>query len=80
MPRSESELDETKVRMVAEELSIIEPLFLDNDHSLTDRFGVFGVPTYFLFDTEGQLKRRAAGSFGLKMIEAALKDLFPEVA
>lgn len=79
MPRGAWELDETKVREVADELGIAEPLILDNDHSVTDRFGVDAVPTYFLFDLDGRLKRRAAGNFGLKMIEAALRDLFPNV-
>jgi hypothetical protein len=78
MPRGEWELDESKVRDTAKNLKITEKLIIDNDHAVTNRFGVEAVPTYFLFGPDGRLKRRAAGNFGLKMIEAALRDLFPE--
>lgn len=76
MPRGDSELDETKVRAVATEIGVTETLILDNDHKISEAFGVNAVPAYFLFDSEGKLRRHALGNFGVRMIGEAAKRLF----
>jgi len=76
MPRGEGELDEAKVRAVADEIGVTETLILDNDHRISEAFGVSAVPAYFLFDVEGKLRRHALGNFGVRMIGEAVKRLF----
>ena len=76
MPRMESDMNVEKVKAIAEELGLTGPCAIDNDHTLGDRFQTGGVwPTYFLFDAEGKLRSRAAGSLGIKMAENSLRRL-----
>jgi thiol-disulfide isomerase/thioredoxin len=77
-PMGESDLDEAKVLEVARELGITEKLIFDNDHSLGDELGVNSWPTYFLFDSNGSLRRYAPGQLGVRMIEQALIRLSGE--
>ena len=76
MPRSESDMDVEKVKVAVQELGLLGPCAIDNDHAIGDLFQTGGVwPYYFLFDAEGKLRSRAAGSLGLKMAENSLKRL-----
>ena len=76
MPRSESDVDVEKVKVAVQELGLLGPCAIDNDHAIGDLFQTGGVwPYYFLFDAEGKLRSRAAGSLGLKMAENSLKRL-----
>ena len=72
-PRGEKELDAEAVQKMMRELGVSEPCVLDNDHTLGDALGVDAYPTYFLFDTDGRLRRHARGNFGVRMIEQALE-------
>ncbi len=68
-PRSPEDTDIDKVRQVADEIGITEPCAIDNHHVLADRFELGGTwPYYFLFDSEGKLKRRGAGGMGLRLL------------
>ena len=76
MPRMEADMDVEKVRAAMEEMGLTGPCAIDNDHTLGDRFETGGAwPSYFLFDAEGKLRSRAAGSLGLKMAENSLKRM-----
>lgn len=76
MPRSESDMDVEKVKVAVQELGLLGPCAIDNDHAIGNLFQTGGVwPYYFLFDAEGKLRSRAAGSLGLKMAENSLKRL-----
>ena len=76
MPRSESDMDVEKVKIAVQELGLIGPCAIDNDHAIGNLFQTGGAwPYYFLFDAEGKLRSRAAGSLGLKMAENSLKRL-----
>ena len=77
-PMGEFDLDEAAVRKLATELGITEELLFDNDHKLGDELGVDAWPTYFLFDSNGKLRRHTKGNFGVRMIEQALIRLFTE--
>ena len=77
MPRQESDLDVAKVAGIAEEMSVDEPLGIDNTHAVAEAFQNEFVPAYFLFDSDGKLKGRAAGENGLVMLQVSLDKLFP---
>ncbi|HEY4602359.1 MAG TPA: TlpA disulfide reductase family protein [Cerasibacillus sp.] len=68
MPRSEKDLDIDQVKAVAEEYDITQPIFVDNDHALTDAFENQYVPAYYVFDKDGQLRHFQAGGGGMKML------------
>ena len=76
MPRGNAELDEATVRTIADEIGVTETLLFDNDHAISEAFGVQAVPAYFLFDAEGKLRRHALGNFGVRIIGQAVERLF----
>ncbi len=80
-PRMESDMNIEKVRAAAQDLQLVGPCALDNDHSVGDLFQTASVwPCYFFFDAEHKLRSRAAGQLGLKMAENSLKRLLaPEL-
>lgn len=81
MPRAENELDTDWVKRVIEEHHLTEPCAVDNQHTIGDSFQTGGLwPHYFLFDTDGKLRSRAAGDAGLKMMEGTLKRMFDQPA
>ncbi|WP_028782608.1 redoxin domain-containing protein [Thalassobacillus devorans] len=68
MPRSEKDLDLDKIKEVAAEHDITQPIFVDNKHALTDAFENQYVPAYYVFDEEGNLRHFQAGGGGMKML------------
>jgi thiol-disulfide isomerase/thioredoxin len=68
MPRSEKDLDLAQIKEVAAEHDITQPIFVDNDHALTDAFENEYVPAYYVFDAEGKLRHYQAGGDGMKML------------
>ncbi|GAF14665.1 hypothetical protein JCM19046_980 [Bacillus sp. JCM 19046] len=68
MPRSEKDLDLEEIKQVAAEHDINQPIFVDNEHKLTDAFENEYVPAYYVFDAEGQLRHFQAGGGGMKML------------
>lgn len=78
-PRNEEDRAIECVRRMATELGITEPCAIDNDHAIGNAFETGGVwPIYFLFDGGGKLRCRAAGGFGVKMMERTLARMFPD--
>lgn len=75
MPRQEEDTNLETVRADIKALNITEPCAIDNHHEIGDRFENTIWPAYYLFDSEGAMRGRAAGYAGLKMIEAPLKRL-----
>ncbi len=69
MPREEADTDEEAVRADAVALGITEPCAIDNQHTIGDRFENSLWPAYYLFDAEGNMRSRAGGYAGLKIIE-----------
>jgi len=76
MPRQPEDLDRDAVRKDAAAMNLTEPCAIDNQHTIGERFQNELFPAYYLFDAEGNMKSRAGGYAGLKMIEAPLKRMF----
>ncbi|MBB5173990.1 TlpA disulfide reductase family protein [Texcoconibacillus texcoconensis] len=68
MPRSEKDLDLHVIRSTAQGHDITQPIFVDNEHKLTDAFENQYVPAYYVFDQEGTLRHFQAGNSGMKML------------
>lgn len=81
MPRQASDTREEEVEATARAYGMDEPLAVDNEHVIGDRFETEGLwPVYFLFDAEGKLRGRAAGAAGLGVLGAALERIAPAPA
>ena len=78
MPRYEADTDLDTVREAIEANKIVEPTAVDSLHKLKDAFlnEQGWVPVYYLFDAEGKLKTRAAGEFGISVLQTALDKMF----
>jgi len=67
-----------EVEAAAQALGTSEPLAVDNEHLIGERFETNGLwPVYLLFDAEGRLRARAAGAAGLGVLGAALERMAP---
>ena len=75
-PRMQSDTDLEKVKEALKEYGIVEPCGIDNKHAVKKAFDNDLWPAYFIFDSEGLLKRRAAGNAGLSMLEPILEKMF----
>ena len=83
MPRYEADTDLDTVNQAMLDNGITEPTAVDSLHKLKDAFQneQGWVPVYYLFDAEGKLKTRAAGEFGVGVLQTALDKMFaPQAA
>lgn len=78
MPRSEDDLDLDKIKEVAKEHEITQPIFVDSDHHLTEAFENEYVPAYYVFDKTGALRHFQAGGSGMKMLEKRVNRVLSE--
>ncbi len=78
MPRYEADTDLDTVDQAIRDNNITEPTAVDSLHKLKDAFKneQGWVPVYYLFDAEGKLKTRAAGEFGVSVLQTALDKMF----
>ena len=78
MPRYEADTDLDTVNEAMTANNITEPTAIDSLHKLKDAFQneQGWVPVYYLFDAEGKLKTRAAGEFGIGVLQTALDKMF----
>ncbi|WP_318616000.1 TlpA family protein disulfide reductase [Sporosarcina sp. YIM B06819] len=79
MPRSEDDLDMDQITAVAVEHDITQPIFVDSDAILTDKFDNQYVPAYYVFDKDGQLRHFQAGGGGMKMLEKRVNRVLDEM-
>ncbi len=79
MPRSEGDLDIEQIKAVAAEHKITQPIFVDSDATLTDKFDNQYVPAYYVFDKDGQLRHFQAGGGGMKMLEKRVNRVLDEM-
>jgi thiol-disulfide isomerase/thioredoxin len=80
-PRSESELDVDAVTKDAlEEMKLSQPVAVDNDHAIVDRFGNEFVPAFYVFNRAHQLRHFQAGGKAFDRIEAAIQRVLDEPA
>lgn len=78
MPRSEKDLRIDEIREVAAQHDISQPIFVDNDHKLTDAFENQYVPAYYVFDAQGNLRHYQAGGSGMKMLTKRVNRVLDE--
>lgn len=78
MPRYEADTDLDTVNEAMTANAITEPTAVDSLHKLKEAFQneQGWVPVYYLFDAEGKLKSRAAGEFGVGVLQTALDKMF----
>lgn len=78
MPRYEADTDLDTVNEAMHSNNITEPTAIDSLHKLKDAFlnEQGWVPVYYLFDAEGKLKTRAAGEYGIGVLQTALDKMF----
>jgi peroxiredoxin len=80
-PRSEDELDVAAITKDAlEAMRLTQPVAVDNDHTLVDRFGNQFVPAYYVFNRAHQLRHFQAGGKGLDRLESAIVRVLEEPA
>jgi len=82
MPRYEADTDLDTVNQAMEANKIEEVVAVDSLHKVKDAFQneQGWVPVYYLFDAEGNLKSRAAGEFGISVLQTALDKMFAVTA
>ncbi|MFS0861310.1 TlpA disulfide reductase family protein [Fredinandcohnia sp. 179-A 10B2 NHS] len=78
MPRSENDLDLEEIKQVAEQHDIKQPIFVDSDLKLNDKFENQYVPAYYVFDKEGKLRHFQAGGSGMKMLTKRVNRVLDE--
>ncbi len=80
-PRSEDELDVEAVSKDAlEEMKLTQPVAIDNDHAIVDRFENQFVPAYYVFNRDHQLRHFQAGGKGFDRLESAIVRVMEEPA
>ena len=79
MPRSEADLDMEQITAVAAEHDITQPIFVDSEATLTDKFDNQYVPAYYVFDKDGQLRHFQAGGGGMKMLEKRVNRVLDDL-
>ena len=80
-PRSEEELDVTAVTQDAiEEMKLTQPVAIDNEHALVERFENQFVPSYYVFNRAHQLRHFQAGGKGFERLESAIARVLEEPA
>lgn len=56
MPLSRLDTDLEKITKVAQAHNMTQPIYIDNDLNLSNQFRTRYVPTYYLFDQNGELR------------------------
>jgi thiol-disulfide isomerase/thioredoxin len=76
LPRIPQDTEADKAEQKAQAIGLTDPCALDNEGAIGNSFETSGLwPYYFLFDSQGKLKRRAAGGMGLRLIGASLQRM-----
>ena len=78
-PRSERELDVVTVTEDAlGEMQLTQPVAIDNDHAIVNRFANEFVPAFYVFNRSHELRHFQAGGKGFERIEAAIERVLEE--
>ena len=74
MPRYEADTDIERVKNDIAEYHISQPVAVDSNHSIAERFENEYVPAFFIFGKDGTLKFRAAGDKGFQKVEPKIRE------
>jgi thiol-disulfide isomerase/thioredoxin len=74
MPRFETDVDIDKVKADIGEYHMSEPVLVDSNHTIADKFQNEYVPAFFVFGEDGSLKFRAAGDKGFQKVEPKIRE------
>jgi thiol-disulfide isomerase/thioredoxin len=78
-PRSEDELDVDAVTKDAlEEMKLVQPVAVDNNHAIVERFQNEFVPAFYVFNRNHEMRHFQAGGKGFERIEAAIERVLEE--
>lgn len=75
MPLTEKDLNLEQVHKIAEEHDIIQPIYVDHEHILSNVFNNQYVPAYYVFDKKGRLRHRQSGDGGMTMLSRRINRL-----
>lgn len=78
MPRNEQDIIIENVKAVRDYYKMKQPIMIDNDFSLTDRFGNQYVPAYYVFDHNGLLRHYQGGGGSLRILERRIQRVIEE--
>ena len=78
MPRNEQDVIIQNVKAVRDYYKMKQPIIIDNDFSLTDRFRNQYVPAYYVFDHNGLLRHYQAGGGSLRILERRIQRIVEE--
>ena len=78
MPRNEQDMIVRNVKTVRDTYKMTQPIIVDNDYLLTDRFKNRYVPAYYVFDDNGLLRHYQAGSGSLRILERRIHRVIEE--
>jgi thioredoxin-like negative regulator of GroEL len=80
-PRSEDELDvELVSKDATEEMKLTQPVAIDNEHAIVDRFENQFVPAFYVFNRKHELRHFQAGGKSFERIQAAIERVLEEPA
>jgi thiol-disulfide isomerase/thioredoxin len=74
MPRYEADTDLAKVHADVAEYHITQPVAVDSNHTIAEKFENEFVPAFFVFGKDGTLKFRAAGDKGFQKVEPKIRE------
>ncbi|MCL6446219.1 MAG: redoxin domain-containing protein [Alicyclobacillus sp.] len=74
MPRFESDTDLQKIRADINTYHITQPVGVDSNRTIADRFENEYVPAFFVFGKDDTLKFRAAGDKGFLKVEPKIRE------
>ncbi|MCL6548235.1 MAG: TlpA family protein disulfide reductase [Alicyclobacillus sp.] len=74
LPRMEEDTQVDRVKADIETYQITQPVGLDHNRAIADRFENEYVPAFFVFGQDGTLKFRAAGDKGFQKVEPKIRE------
>lgn len=75
LPRMEEDIDLEKIKRDIEQFNMTQPVALDHDRIIAERFQNEYVPAFFIFNADGELAFRAAGDKGFAKVEGKIREV-----
>ncbi|PKG22181.1 TlpA family protein disulfide reductase [Niallia nealsonii] len=79
MPRYKADLNIEVIKKAVEEQGIIQSIFIDSEHILTQAFENQYVPSYYVFDKDGVLRHFQAGSGKVEILKKRVNHILDEM-